>query len=283
MLLPENFLGIPARVRRQFFHRSVFWGMHVLALGVFFFTPSVTDISLFLVWMFLNGVGLTVGYHRLLSHNSFECPLWTKRLLAFLGAQSLMGRPQVWVAVHRRHHQVVDEQGVDPHTPLDGFYYAHQGWIVAGVEAVAEEHRKLAADLDDDWFFRALDRETTESFPWLISAIICYMLGGWTGVMWGAVFKTVYVWQTTWCINSVCHVFGSQPYEIPEHAGNVWWLGILAFGEGWHNNHHAFPDAAYVGHHWWQMDPAGYVIWAMERVGLAWNVKRPRSPVYAFL
>lgn len=279
-MLPDNFLGIPTRRRRQLVHRTFFVLMHLAVVPAFWMTPSWMDLVLFLALVVITGLGITVGYHRLLAHNAFDCPRWVRWMLAVLGLMALMGRPQAWVGLHRQHHLTPDVPGQDPHTPRDGFFHAHMGWIWKGFESLADRHRHLARDMESDPVLRVLENEHTESVPWLLLAGACWASGGWSGVYWGAIVRTVVVWQLTWSINTLCHRFGYQAYPCNDTSTNLWWMALLTLGEGWHNNHHVYGDAAYIGHTKWQVDGGGYFIWLLEKTGLAWDVIRPDTAEY---
>lgn len=261
--------------KRRGRHKLMFVLLHLAAVPAFFVRPDLTDGILFLVCYTINGVGISLGYHRLLSHRSFDCPRWVRRTLAVMGATALEGGPIAWVGIHRRHHEVPDHAGVDPHSPKDGFWHAHMGWIFENFEEVGLENYRRAPDLEEDPFIHRLNEEPYAHVPWLVLALLCTAVGGLSALLWAVLFRTVFAWHITWCINSVCHVLGSKPHPISDTSGNVWWMALPTFGEAWHNNHHAFPRYAYFGHHWWQVDPAGYVLWCLERTGLAWNVIRP--------
>lgn len=258
---------------RAWKHRTIGVAMHILALMVMFQWPTLTDLGLFLFGIVLGGTGLSLGYHRLFSHRSFQCPRWVRRVLAVLGASTLMGGPAFWAGIHRKHHQTSDQEG-DPHSPNDGIAHSHFGWLI-DVEGHASKNKRLALDLHEDRFFEVLDRDGVSGLPWLALVLFCYAVGGWTGVLWGACFRTVFIWHATMSINSVCHVRGDKPYPVPDNSGNVWWVAIPSFGEGWHNNHHAFPRSAICGLEWWQIDFSAYILRFLEALGLAWDAHRP--------
>lgn len=243
--------------------------IHVLALSALLFRPSLIDLSLFVAFYLATGFGITIGFHRLLTHQGFRCSRLLMRVLAFLGTASLQGGPIFWVGVHRRHHQTSDLES-DPHTPRESLWHGHMGWMLT--KANLPQHPELVRDLSRDGFLRWLDRGVNGFLPWAATAVFCFLVGGLSGVIWGAVVRTVFVWHATWCVNSICHRWGSRPHQTREQSGNVWWVGLWALGEGWHNNHHAHPRAALHKHHWWEIDPSGYVIQAMERLRLVSRV-----------
>jgi stearoyl-CoA desaturase (delta-9 desaturase) len=246
--------------------------IHLAGVSAFFFRPSLTDIALFFTFYLLTGFGITIGFHRLLSHRGFECSPWLTRLFAFLGTAALQGGPIWWSGLHRKHHAATDRDG-DPHSPVLGtFFHSHMGWMLK--RAKLSRHAALARDLAEDPYIAWLDRGINAAAPWLLTVGVCYLVGGWTGVVWGGVVRTIWVWHATWCVNSVCHIWGRRPHPTRDKSGNVWWVGLWALGEGWHNNHHAHPRAAIHTHHWWEIDPSAYVLMALERVGLIRNVVR---------
>lgn len=251
--------------------------MHLLALSAFFFPPKPIDLVLFLTFYLISGFGVTIGFHRLLAHRGFQCSYFLTGLLAFVGTAALQGGPVWWVGVHRKHHQVGDSEG-DPHSPVDSFFHGHIGWMLA--KGGLQEYPNLTRDLSANKFLAWLDRGPNSMFPWLITAVVCFVVGGISGVVWGAVLRTVFVWHATWCVNSVCHRWGRRPHDVRENSGNVWWVGLWALGEGWHNNHHAHPRAALHNYHWWQIDLSGYVLRLLEKLSLISKVIRTNSESY---
>jgi stearoyl-CoA desaturase (delta-9 desaturase) len=245
--------------------------MHVSALSAIFFPPNLTDITLFVAFYLATGFGVTIGFHRLLAHRAFECQRPITWLLAFLGTATLQGGPIWWVGVHRKHHQASDREG-DPHSPASSFLHGHIGWVFTA--GGLPRHEELSHDLTKDNFLVWLDESFHSGIPWLTTAVCCFLIGGVSGLVWGAVVRTVFVWHGTWCVNSVCHRWGSRPHKTQESSGNVWWVGIWSLGEGWHNNHHAHPRAAIHNYHWWEIDFSGYVLWMLERLGLVRKVIR---------
>ena len=231
------------------------------------------------------GLGITIGFHRYFSHKSFECPRWVKLLMAISGSMAVQGNLFWWVAVHRKHHKHSDEDD-DPHSPHAGpggrlrkFMYSHFGWLFR-IEDPGEA--RYVPDLMKDPDLRFVSR----MFPlWVfLSMLIPTVLGGvltgtWmgalTGLLWGGLVRVFFEHHVTWSINSVCHIWGAQPYDSHDHSRNNALFGVLALGEGWHNNHHAFPTSARHGLKWWQFDMSWVIIWMMSRVGMASRLKTP--------
>jgi len=225
--------------------------------------------------------GVTVGYHRMLTHRSFRAQPVVKLVLLILGSMAFEGPAIQWAAIHTKHHARADREG-DPHSPVDAFFHAHLGWIFR------------EGDADPRVYCRHLLKDRIVTFVsktfllWAILSLaipfgIGWLLGGWTlaltGVLWGGLVRMFLTHHVTWSVNSVCHTFGRRDFETTDRSRNEWIVGLLAFGEGWHNNHHAFPRSAFHGLHWWQFDISSYVIWTLERLGLARDVYRIPSSV----
>lgn len=250
--------------------------IHLAAIPAFFFVPSITDLALFVTFYLLSGFGITIGFHRLLAHRGFDCSRFQYRLWAILGTAALQGGPVWWVGLHRKHHQASDREQ-DPHSPRESFFHGHIGWMLK--KSRLSRHMRLASDLSKDPVVYWLDKGINPVLPWLATLVICLAIGGWTGVLWGGILRTIWVWHATWCVNSVCHRWGQRPFDTRENSGNVWWVGLWALGEGWHNNHHAQPKAAIHTHHWWEIDPSAYLLWTMEKLHLIKNVVRSRAHI----
>ena len=235
----------------------------------------------------ISGFGVTVGFHRMLTHRAFQTHKITRYVFAYLGMLSVQGPVIDWVADHRKHHAHTDVEG-DPHSPhvghgdgvmgsLRGLWHAHVGWLWrTHGEARA---RKYAKDLVEDRGMRILNRK----FPLIVvaSLLIPAVLGGllsmswwgfFTGMLWGGFARIFFQHHVTWSVNSVCHFFGKRRFDIEDQSTNVFWLAIPSFGESWHHNHHAFPRSASHGLRWWEIDISAALINLMKRVGLAWDV-----------
>lgn len=251
---------------------------------------SWVDFGLLLGMYILTALGITVGYHRLFTHRSFESYGVVKFVLAMLGSMAVQGPVMQWVATHRRHHQCSDRDG-DPHSPhlegkgfiamLKGFWHAHTGWFFARKAPNLSHYVK---DLRQSISIRV----ASVLFPvWVfIGLLIPAVLGGlltlsWTGALggflWGGVVRILLLHHVTWSINSVCHLWGQQPFPNHDHSRNNFLFGVLALGEGWHNNHHAFPTSARHGLRWWQIDVSYWVIRGLALLRLAWSVRLPEQ------
>jgi stearoyl-CoA desaturase (Delta-9 desaturase) len=252
------------------------------------------DLGLLAVMYLLTGFGITVGYHRLFVHRSFETSTVVKFALAILGSMAVEGPLLKWVAQHRRHHQHSDKID-DPHTPhhhgrgvvgwIRGYWRAHIGWFF---EPTPVDMSRYVPDLERS---RALLTADVLCPLWItLGLLIPAVLGGlltrswtgvWSGFIWGGLVRVFLVHHMTWSVNSACHLWGFRPYRSGDQSRNNIVFGILALGEGWHNTHHAFPTSARHGLRWWQLDLSYWLIWAMELVGLAWNVKLPSKQAQA--
>ncbi|QBD78026.1 acyl-CoA desaturase [Ktedonosporobacter rubrisoli] len=227
-----------------------------------------SDIALLLTMYSLVAFGVTVGYHRMLTHRSFNPHPAVKFILLVLGSMALEGPALEWAAIHIKHHSQSDREG-DPHSPVEGFFHAHIGWIFKD------------RTIDPNVYCRNLVKDPIVLFVsrtfllWVaLALLIPFALGGWTGLLWGGLVRIFLTHHVTWSVNSICHTFGKREFETNDMSRNEWIVGLLAFGEGWHNNHHAFPRSAFHGLHWWQFDLSGYLIWLLERIGLARDVYR---------
>ncbi len=245
------------------------------------------DLALFLLIYAVSTIGITVGYHRLLTHRAFATYKPVEYLYAVLGSLAVEGPVIGWVSDHRKHHAHADEEG-DPHSPhvdhhgetpgaLRGLYHAHIGWLFDHSTAVDAD--KYAPDLVEDRGMRII----STLFPlWVALGLVLPAAVGWlvggsltaaiTAFFWAGLIRVFLVHHVTFSINSICHFFGRRRFETDDKSTNVFWLSVLSFGESWHHNHHAFPRSAMHGLRWWEVDLGGLVIRAMRRVGLAWNV-----------
>jgi stearoyl-CoA desaturase (Delta-9 desaturase) len=248
-----------------------------------------TELAILLVGYVLTGAGITVGFHRLFTHRSFQTYAVVRYAFAILGQMGVQGDVVTWVADHRQHHQFSDREG-DPHSPhagfgegvsgaLKGLWHAHVGWLF--VSAGRADGRRYARDLVQDRGMRVIARlfVPTVIASLLIPALVAWaLIGGWDGflggLLWGGAVRIFLLHHITWSINSICHFLGRRRFESSDESRNVWWLSWISFGESWHNNHHAFPTSAFHGLRRLEIDPGGWLIRALERAGLAWKVTR---------
>jgi stearoyl-CoA desaturase (delta-9 desaturase) len=237
----------------------------------------------------ITGLGITVGFHRMLTHRAFETSGPMRAIIAVCGSMAVQGSVITWVSDHRKHHTFTDEEG-DPHSPhttggsgvlaaMKGLWHAHMGWLFSDV-AQADAGR-FAPDLLKDRVTRAIDRTF---WLWVVVGFVVPFALGWliagtfagalTALVWGGLVRVFLLHHVTWSINSVCHFFGRRRFRTDDESRNVFWLSILSFGESWHHNHHAFPTSAFHGLRRWEIDTGGLVIRLLEKLGLIWNVVR---------
>jgi stearoyl-CoA desaturase (delta-9 desaturase) len=248
-----------------------------------------SDVAVFLIMYVLTGLGVTVGFHRHLTHRSFKTSRALRGLLAILGSVAIEGPVISWVADHRKHHTYSDQEG-DPHSPhvghggglrgaLKGLGHAHVGWLFIHTHRGAR--KRYARDLIEDPVISFVDRTF---LVWVFAGFVAafglgYAIGGTlnaalTGLLWGAGVRMLVVHHVTYSINSLCHFFGRQRFPTDDESRNLFWLALPTFGESWHNNHHAFPTSAEHGMKRWEIDPSALVIRGLERLGLVWDVVR---------
>jgi stearoyl-CoA desaturase (delta-9 desaturase) len=248
------------------------------------------ELAIFAALYLLTATGVTVGFHRLLTHRAFQTRPWLRYTLAILGSMSLQGPVIDWVADHRKHHTFTDEHG-DPHSPhvgrgaglrgmLTGLWHAHVGWLFETHGQASS--RRFAGDLVEDPMMRRINRRfplialLSLGLPFLLGLALSggSLLAGTSALLWGGLVRIFLVHHITWSINSICHFFGSRRFATDDRSTNVFWLALPSLGEAWHHNHHAFPRSAVHGLRWYELDPSGWLILALARVGLAWDVVR---------
>ena len=238
------------------------WGQHV----------GWSDLALLFTMYALTAFGVTIGLHRFLTHGSFKTNRLAKITLAILGAMAIQGAPIGWVANHRLHHAYSDREG-DPHSPhltsdiLRGFLHSHVGWLF---REHAADPDCWARDLVRDRDIVLVSRYTV---VWaVLGMVVPFIIGGWSGLLWGGLVRVFLAHHVTWSVNSVCHIIGSRPFDTPDRSTNFWLVGLLAFGEGGHNTHHASPKSARHGLHWWHFDLSWVVIRTLQKIRLAYDV-----------
>jgi fatty-acid desaturase len=245
---------------------------HVGAIAaLFMFSWRVFFITAFLYWVAI-GLGISLGYHRLHTHRSYKTPLWVEYALAVCGTLNLEGGPIFWVATHRIHHQKSDQPG-DPHSPNDGAFWSHVGWILFG--DVNHNNTRLmsryAPDLAKHNFYIWLNNY--HWVPMVILAAILYAIGGAPLFFWGIFLRVTVGLHATWLVNSAAHMWGYRRFATRDDSRNTWWVALVSFGEGWHNNHHAHPTSARHGLAWYEVDLSWLLLNVMRVFGLASNIK----------
>jgi stearoyl-CoA desaturase (delta-9 desaturase) len=246
--------------------------IHIGALAAFFFfTWKALIATVFLYWV-ATGLGISMGYHRLHTHRSYKVPRWMEYFFALCGTLTLEGGPIFWTAIHRIHHQRSDQPG-DPHSPREGAWWAHVGWILVG----ETKHNntmllgKYAPDLAKDPFYVWLN-----NYHWVPNvalAVLLYAVGGLPFLLWAGFFRIVFGLHATWLVNSATHMWGGRRFATRDDSRNNWWVALISFGEGWHNNHHAHPTSARHGLAWYEFDPSWLQIKLLKVLGLAKSIQ----------
>ncbi|OAN47473.1 stearoyl-CoA 9-desaturase [Chloroflexus islandicus] len=225
------------------------------------------DVTLMLGLYVISGLGITIGFHRMLTHKSFETSRPLKALFLIMGCMALEGDPISWASTHIQHHAHSDDEE-DPHSPLEGLWHSHVGWLFTHKNNIEMYGKWLLKDPTIVWVSKTW-------YLWAaLGILIPTLIAGWSGLIWGGLVRIFLTHHITWSVNSICHTFGRRDYNTRDASRNNFIVGLLAFGEGWHNNHHAFPRSAFHGLRWWQIDISAYIIRALEKVGLVWNVYR---------
>lgn len=247
---------------------AIFHGGAVASL--FFFNWQAVGVAAFLYWLCI-GCGIGMGYHRLHTHRAYKTPKWLEYFLAVCGTMTLEGGPIFWVATHRIHHQLSDQAG-DPHSPRDGAWWSHMGWIVFGksMHNNTAAMSKYAPDLARDPFYRWLN--TWHFVPLIILGVVLLALGGLPMLLWGVFTRVTLGLHATWLVNSATHLWGSRRFATRDDSRNNWWVALLTFGEGWHNNHHAHPASSRHGLAWYELDVTWLQIRLLKAVGMARNL-----------
>jgi stearoyl-CoA desaturase (delta-9 desaturase) len=239
--------------------------------ALFLFSWRLFAITVLLYWV-TTGLGISLGYHRLHTHRSYKVPLAIEYFFAVCGALTLEGGPISWVATHRIHHQNSDLSG-DPHSPRDGAWWAHCGWLMFG-ESLHNNTRKMskyAPDLAKHRFYVWLNNY--HWIPMVALGILLYAIGGLPLMLWGICVRVVFGLHATWLVNSATHMWGSRRFATRDDSRNNWWVALITFGEGWHNNHHAHPTSARHGLAWYEFDPSWLEIKLLRFLGIAKSVQ----------
>ena len=245
---------------------------HIGAVAAFFFIDYGAMLAAVIMWYVAGSLGIGMAYHRLLTHRGYKTHKWVEYFLTLCGTLALEGGPIFWVATHRIHHQYSDKEG-DPHSPREGTYWAHMGWIFTG-KAMHHDTavlRRYVPDLSKDPFHVALTQ--WHWVPQVVVGLAFLAFGGWTYVMWAVFFRTVIGLHATWAVNSATHLWGSRRFKTRDDSTNNFLIALFTFGEGWHNNHHAHPVSARHGLAWYEIDVNWMGIRVLQMLGLAWDVR----------
>ncbi|NJK60774.1 MAG: acyl-CoA desaturase [Oscillatoriales cyanobacterium SM2_1_8] len=254
---------------------------HVAALlAPVYFSWQGVALAVFLHWL-LGSIGICLGYHRLLSHRSLQVPKPLERVITTVGALAMQGGPIFWVGGHRQHHAFTEDNEKDPYSANRGFWWSHILWILCSRSEHFDydQYRRFAPDLDADPYYRFLDRSFL--LLQLPLAGLLYWIGSLQGqglsfLLWGVAVRAVVLWHSTWLINSACHVWGYRNFpDSKDRSTNLWWAALLTYGEGWHNNHHAYPKSARAGLHWWEIDLTWGAISVLRALGLVQKLYLP--------
>lgn len=252
---------------------------HVGAVAaLFFFSWTGLFVALFLFWV-TGGLGLGICFHRLLTHRSFATPKWFEYFLTICGVAAMEGGPLLWVAIHRKHHQYADKEG-DPHSPRDGKWWSHAGWVLVGnvLRQDVATLKRYVPDLAEDNVHVWLTKYHLA--PMAVLAAVLFAIGGYRLVLWGVFLRTVVGLHATWIVNSAGHIWGSRRFQTRDTSTNNWWVAMVSFGDGWHNNHHAYPVSARHGLKWYEIDFNWYTIWIFKQLGLASGIHDGRPPAH---
>ena len=284
---------------QSFTHRMVILGAVVFPLLGLVGAIAMAFNNGYISWLhlgmliggwYMTGLGITIGFHRMLTHRSFEAKPWVRNFWTIMGSLAVEGSPIDWCMVHRKHHRFSDHEG-DPHSPhlhddtmigmLKGAWHSHVGWMF-NANWSRKERLKYVPDLMNDPLLLSIDRNyylwvtATLVIPTIIGGLASMtLMGAWLGLLWGGLARVCLSHHMTWSINSICHLFGARDFKSSDDSRNNVVFGVLSHGEGWHNNHHAFPTSARHGLKWWQFDLSWVIIRTMQLTGLAWNVKLP--------
>lgn len=271
----SNMKQLPAKdqIDRSLNWNTIFFVVlfHIIAIGAFYtFSWSNLAAALF-IWWVAGSLGIGLGYHRLLTHRGFAVPKWLEYTLSVFGTLAMQSGPLTWVTTHRIHHAFT-ETDKDPHSPRNGTYWSHMGWIMRGKAQSQSQAdmQRYCPDFAGDRFHQWINNYYY--VPVIVLASILFVLGGWQMVVWGIFLRTVIGWHFTWLVNSATHLWGTRRFETRDDSRNNALIAAVTWGEGWHNNHHAFPRSARHGLRWYEFDINWLEILALKKLGLAKNV-----------
>jgi stearoyl-CoA desaturase (delta-9 desaturase) len=260
--------------RTDYLSHTVYWGIHAACLLVFVSGAPLEAVLLGVATYALRLFGITAGYHRYFAHKSYKTSRFFQFVLAFIACSATQKGPLWWSGTHRRHHRYTDAPG-DPHSPRQGFYYAHQGWIFDSrwEGTPAEAMRDFAMYPELVWLNKY------HFVPPILLAVACYAIAGFAGLVWGFAISTTLLWHVTYSVNSVAHIFGRRRYETDDTSRNNWLVALLTGGEGWHNNHHYYMASVRQGFFWWEIDTTYYALRALAALGIVWDLRVPTPAI----
>lgn len=250
--------------------QGIYWGIHAACLWVFVVGAPLQAVLLGVATYLVRVLGITGAYHRYFSHKSYKTGRIFQFVIAWIGCSATQKGPLWWAGNHRRHHRFSDREG-DPHSPKDGWYHAHQGWIFdPRWEGTPEDVIKDFARYPElVWLNK------NHWVPPLTLGVLCGLVAGLPGVIWGFAISTTLLWHATYSVNSLAHLWGTRRYETNDTSRNNLWIALATCGEGWHNNHHHYQASARNGFFWWEIDVTWYVLKALSWVGLVWDLREP--------
>ena len=243
-----------------------------LGLISLFFVPVTTTalilcFSLYVIRMF----GITAGYHRYFAHRAYKTSRFFQFVLGWIGASAVQRGPLWWAAHHRLHHKYSDTDK-DVHSPItQGVWWSHVGWVLSPAEDAAD-HRDMK---DFHRYPEIMWLDNFHALPGILLAIACYLIDGWSGLLWGFLLSTIILYHGTFLVNSVCHIFGTRRYNTTDQSRNNFWVAIATLGEGWHNNHHHYMSSANQGFKWWEIDISYYTLKSLSLFGIVWDLRKP--------
>jgi fatty-acid desaturase len=251
---------------------------HALAFTALFYFSWFNFALFFGLYFLTSCIGITFSYHRMLSHRAFKAPRWLERLGATFGVLSLEGGPVTWVAHHRMHHAFTDT-AKDPHDSNRGFWFSHMGWMMLSRPQFdnAAQLQKFARDIQKDPYMRFLENPFVQIGMQVALGLTLWATIGFGTMLWAVFLRVVCVYHATWFVNSACHMWGYRRFKTPELSRNNWFVAVLTWGEGWHNNHHAHQQLAPSGHRFWEIDVTYYIIRTLEALGITWDVNKLSS------
>jgi stearoyl-CoA desaturase (delta-9 desaturase) len=248
-----------------------FLSLHLACLAVFFTGVHTVDVILCASLYFLRMFGITAGYHRYFAHRSYKTSRPFQFVLAWLGCSAMQKGPLWWAAHHRHHHKYSDTKD-DVHSPITNtFWWSHMGWLFT--PTYEPTNWKLIRDWARFPELRWLN--SAHWVPGIALAVLCYLVGGWSALVFGFIFSTIVLYHGVFCVNSLCHIFGTRRYQTTDQSRNNWFVALFTLGEGWHNNHHYYQSSANQGFFWWEIDISYYIIKLLSVFGLVWDVRKP--------
>lgn len=270
----------PAAGRRSWTHFvaryaavTAFLGVHVAAVVTAFLVPvTAVGLALCAVFYAIRVFALTAGFHRYFAHRGYKTSRWFQFVIAWAGTSALQRGPIWWAGHHRTHHRHSDTD-LDPHSPITkSVWWSHMGWVVSTDYADKDVWAEMR-----DWkkYPELAWLERHDILPGVLLAVFCYLVGGWSGLVWGFLVSTALVYQVTFMVNSVCHLFGRRRFATKDESRNNWLVALLTFGEGWHNNHHHYPSAARQGFRWWELDISYLTLKVLSWFGIVWDLRQP--------